>query len=116
MYRLRFGIKKVPEHLDKDKVDIENTWKSLTTLDRRVLVDYHNISKGSNIDFMSLYEGAKDGEKAELTVDSKNYVFDSSKLGDINEIFSNAAANIPENRVENPVLWQLINQQERERS
>ena len=53
------NLRKVPEHLDKDKVDIENTWKSLTTLDRRVLVDYHNISKGSNIDFMSFYKEAK---------------------------------------------------------
>lgn len=77
----------------------ENTWKSLATLDRRVLVDYHNISKGSNIDFMSLYKEAKDGEKAELTVDSKNYFLDSRNLKYINEILSNAAADIPNNLV-----------------
>ncbi len=110
------NLRKVPEHLDKDEVDVENTWKSLTTLDRRVLVDYHNISKGSNLDFMSLYKEAKDGEKTELTVDSKNYVLDSSKLKDIKEILSNAAADIPKNMVTNPVVEKLINQQERERS
>ena len=113
------NLRKVPEHLGKDEVDVENTWKSLTTLDRRVLVDYHNISKGSNIDFISLYKEAKDGEKAELTVDSKNYVLDSSELKGIKEILSNAAESLqslPKGEVTNPVVQKLINKTERERS
>ena len=110
------NLRKVPEHLGKDEVDLENAWKSLTTLDRRVLVDYHNIGKGSNIDFMSLYKEAKDDEKTELTVDSKNYVLNPDKIEDMKKILSNAAADIPKNLVTNPVVQQLINQQERERS
>jgi len=109
------NLRKVPEHLGKDEVDVENTWKSLTTLDRRVLVDYHNISKGSDIDFMSLYEEAKDGEKAELTVDSKNYVFNPKKIEDMKNILSNAAADIPKNLVTNPVVEKLIDSKDRSR-
>ena len=109
------NLRKVPEHLGKDEFDLENTWKSLTTLDRRVLVDYYNISKVSNIDFMSLYKEAKDDEKTELTVDSKNYVLDSSKLKGIKEILSNAAADIPKNMVTNPVVEKLIDSKARGR-
>ena len=64
---------------------------------------------------MSLYKEAKDGEKTELTVDSKNYVLDSSKLKGIKEILSNAAADIPKNMVTNPVVEKLIDSQARSR-
>jgi hypothetical protein len=112
------NLRKVPEHLDKSKVDLENTWKSLTTWDRRILVDYHNISKGSSIDFMSLYKEAKDDEKAELTVDSKNYVFNPKKIEDMKNILSNAAESLkslPKGEVTNPVVEKLIDSKARGR-
>lgn len=71
----------------------KEVWKSLTTLDKRVLVESYNKShEGSEINFDSLFRVAKQGEKAELTVKSENYVFDESKISDLKKVLDYAAS------------------------
>ncbi len=91
----------------KDLNSEEKTWKNLTTLDRRVLVDYYNKNHDVKIDFQSLYKEAKVDQKEELTVNSQGYVFDSTKIDNLKDIMSYAAKAIPKNSIENPVVKKL---------
>lgn len=91
----------------KDLNSEEKTWKNLTTLDRRVLVDYYNQNHDVKIDFQSLYKEAKVDQKEELTVNSQGYVFDSTKIDNLKDIMSYAAKAIPKNSIENPVVKKL---------
>jgi hypothetical protein len=96
-------LREPPEDLN----DEEKTWKNLTTLDRRVLVDYYNQNHGVKIDFQSLYKEAEVGQKEELTVNSQGYVLDSKKIEDLKDIMSYAAKAIPKTSIKNPVVKKL---------
>lgn len=91
----------------KDLNDEEKNWKNLTTLDRRVLVDYYNQKHHQRIDFQSLYKEAKGDQKADLTINSQDYIFDSAKIDDLKKVMSYAAEAIPKSSIENPVVKRL---------
>jgi O-acetyl-ADP-ribose deacetylase len=107
--RALHNLTKKPED-SKAKDGVENTWKNLTTLDRRVLVDFYNQNNSPNIDFNSLYKDAGD-KKSELSIKDKDYIFDSEKIADVTKIIKHATKSlteIPKNKVSNPVTNKFI--------
>jgi len=85
----------------------EGAWKNLTTLDRRVLVDYYNQNNDVKIDFQSLYKESQPTQKADLRINSQDYVFDATKIDDLNKVMSYAKESIPKSSIENPVVKRL---------
>ncbi len=68
-------------------------WKSLTTLDKRVLVESYNQShKEPKIEFDNLFRAAKQNEKVELTIKSQNYVLDETKISDLRKVLDYASS------------------------
>jgi hypothetical protein len=78
----------------KNKSEI---WKSLTTLDRRVLVDHYNNTSGDEIDFISLFKQSSGNQKSDLTIHSQNYVIDDSKenMKKLDKILNHSLSSIP---------------------
>lgn len=97
------NLRKSPE---KSTASAESSWKSLTTLDRRILVDYYNSNHDEKISFESLYKEAK-GQKGELTINSQDYVLDSTKIEDVVNVLKYASLAIPTESIQNPTVKKL---------
>lgn len=102
------NLRKADGNFKYKEINEVTTWKNLTTLDKRILVDYYNQSNKQEISFNSLYKEASAGEKAELKVQSQSYTLDLSTIGDLKKIITHAAKEIPENLVTNPVVKRLV--------
>lgn len=76
------------QKLTKESSNQKNNWKSLTNLDRRVLVDFYNANNSVKIDFNSLFRNAKIDEKPDLSVQGENFVFDETKTSDLKDIIN----------------------------
>lgn len=103
--KLKISPKNYSEQ-DNDSKKVKELWNNLTTLDKRVLVDYYNQNSSSKIDFMSLYKDAQ-GEKSELRVQSKDYVLDISKIKEVAFVIGFAAKAIPSTSIQNPTICKL---------
>lgn len=91
---------------NNDSKKVEELWKNLTTLDKRVLVDYYNQNNSNKIDFISLYKEAEN-EKSEITVQSKNYILDPNKIKEVAFVIGFAAKSIPSTSIQNPTICKL---------